>query len=142
MRVLIHREFTFEASHKIPTLPATHCCGRLHGHTYRAEIWCDGEIDDDPNGEPWHTDFGDIDAVAAEVKAEIDHRHLNDVPDDVVPFLGEDLASSSARAALGSASAERIAVFLHAYFAQRIPTVVGVRLWEGPGASVVVGRTR
>ena len=137
---MIHREFTFEASHKIPTLPATHCCGRLHGHTYRAEIWCDGEIEDDPHGLAWHTDFNDIDELATELKTLIDHRHLNVVPPEVEGHLGLDLAPAWVLERLGSASAERIAVFVFEFFRKRIPTCCGVRLWEGPGASVVAGR--
>ena len=31
----IFKEFTFEAAHRLPNLPAEHKCSRLHGHSFR-----------------------------------------------------------------------------------------------------------
>ena len=39
----IYREFTFEAAHRLPQVPAGHKCARLHGHSYRVEIHVRGD---------------------------------------------------------------------------------------------------
>jgi 6-pyruvoyltetrahydropterin/6-carboxytetrahydropterin synthase len=31
----IFEEYTFEAAHRLPNVPAGHKCERLHGHSYR-----------------------------------------------------------------------------------------------------------
>ena len=31
----IYKEFTFEAAHRLPNVPADHKCARLHGHSFR-----------------------------------------------------------------------------------------------------------
>lgn len=84
----IYREFTFEAAHMIPQLPEWHCCGRLHGHTYRVDIWLRGEI---PAGRPWFKDWGEIDEPIAKILELVDHRYLNEVGGLEVPSC-ENLA--------------------------------------------------
>ena len=44
-RVRLAREFTFEAAHRLPNAPPGHKCARLHGHSFRVELLCEGEID-------------------------------------------------------------------------------------------------
>ncbi len=34
----ITQAFTFEAAHRLPNVPATHRCHRMHGHSYRVEL--------------------------------------------------------------------------------------------------------
>ena len=34
----IFKEFSFEAAHRLPNVPAGHKCARLHGHSFRVEI--------------------------------------------------------------------------------------------------------
>lgn len=116
----IHLERTIDASHVIPDHPGK--CGRLHGHTYRFEVWVTGPVGEDG----MVIDF-------YEVKSRIDawdHRHLNDEV-DFVP-TAELLAVEMHR---------RLLEALHA----RVPadqhhtTSVRLRLWETPNAYAEVG---
>ncbi|TIR42772.1 MAG: 6-carboxytetrahydropterin synthase QueD, partial [Mesorhizobium sp.] len=34
--------FTFEAAHRLPNVPSTHRCHRMHGHSYRVELTLQG----------------------------------------------------------------------------------------------------
>lgn len=73
----IFREFTFEAAHRLPQVPAGHKCARLHGHSYRLEVHVHGEIDSDLG---WVMDFGDVKAAVAPVIDQLDHYYLNEIP--------------------------------------------------------------
>ncbi|TCC36611.1 6-carboxytetrahydropterin synthase QueD [Kribbella sp. YM55] len=72
----IYREFTFEAAHRLPTVPAGHKCGRLHGHSYRVEVHVSGEVDASTG---WLIDFGDIKKAFRPLEDQLDHHYLNDV---------------------------------------------------------------
>ena len=41
----IFKEFTFEAAHRLPNVPAGHKCARLHGHSFRVRVTVDGPVD-------------------------------------------------------------------------------------------------
>ncbi len=78
MRVELTREYGFEAAHRLPRVPADHKCARVHGHSYRIGLTIEGEVDPEMG---WLTDFGEITALVVPIlKAELDHRTLNDVP--------------------------------------------------------------
>ena len=72
----IFREFTFEASHRLPNVPAGHKCARMHGHSYRVLVTCAGTVTET---EAWVIDFGDLKDAMAPLLAQLDHRTLNDV---------------------------------------------------------------
>ena len=72
----IFKEFTFEAAHRLPNLPADHKCSRLHGHSFRAEIHVAGEPVE-PQG--WVIDFADIKRVFKPFYERLDHHYLNEV---------------------------------------------------------------
>jgi 6-pyruvoyl tetrahydropterin synthase/QueD family protein len=77
-RVELTKEFTFEAAHRLPHVPADHKCYRMHGHGFRVEIAVAGEIDVKLG---WLVDYADIAAVVEPIiRNELDHRTLNDVP--------------------------------------------------------------
>ncbi|WEG11818.1 6-carboxytetrahydropterin synthase QueD [Pullulanibacillus sp. KACC 23026] len=72
-RVLISKEFTFDASHHL------HCyegkCKNLHGHTYKVIIGISGYTDDTG----LVMDFADIKAIwKTHVDVYLDHRYLNE----------------------------------------------------------------
>ncbi len=73
----IFREFTFEAAHRLPRVPAGHKCARLHGHSYRAEVHVAGPVDPSAG---WVLDFADITAAWRPLHDQLDHRYLNEVP--------------------------------------------------------------
>lgn len=78
MRVELTREFRFEAAHRLPRVPADHKCHRMHGHSFRIEVTVTGDVDESIG---WFVDFGDIAGrVDPILRAELDHRTLNDVP--------------------------------------------------------------
>lgn len=73
----IFKVFHIEAAHRLPNLPASHKCSRLHGHSFRVEIHISGE----PGPESgWIMDFADLKAAFAPVFEALDHRYLNEVP--------------------------------------------------------------
>jgi len=72
----IFKEFTFESAHRLPRLPETHKCFRLHGHSFRVEVHVSGPMDP---GLGWVRDFADIKAAFEPLHAELDHRYLNEV---------------------------------------------------------------
>ena len=73
----IFREFTFEAAHRLPNVPAGHKCARLHGHSYRVEIHLTGAVDPVAG---WVTDFGDVKDAFRPLHEQLDHNYLNEVP--------------------------------------------------------------
>src|SRR5262249_9384768 len=72
----IFKSFAFDASHRLPNVPAAHKCGRLHGHSYVVELRLDGEVDARTG---WVRDFGDVSAAFRPLYDELDHHHLNDI---------------------------------------------------------------
>lgn len=72
----IFREFTFEAAHRLPNVPAGHKCARLHGHSYRVEVHVRGAVDHDLG---WVMDFADVKAAFAPFLDQLDHHYLNEV---------------------------------------------------------------
>jgi 6-pyruvoyltetrahydropterin/6-carboxytetrahydropterin synthase len=73
----IYREFTFEAAHRLPSVPEGHKCARLHGHSYLAEVHVSGPVGEDTG---WVQDFGDIKAAFKPLEEQLDHHYLNEVP--------------------------------------------------------------
>lgn len=69
--------FHLEASRRLPRLPESHPCSRLHGHSFRVEVHLSGPLDPALG---WVLDFADIQAAWRPIHAALDHRCLNDVP--------------------------------------------------------------
>lgn len=75
MKYAVARKFTLEAAHRLPLVPPGHKCGRVHGHSWRIEVWLSGV----PDSRGWFIDFADIDRAYLEnVHALLDHQLLND----------------------------------------------------------------
>jgi 6-pyruvoyltetrahydropterin/6-carboxytetrahydropterin synthase len=72
----IFKDFTFEAAHRLPHVPEGHKCGRLHGHSFRLEVYVRGEPDPKTG---WIMDFSDIKAACKPVIDQLDHYYLNDI---------------------------------------------------------------
>ena len=77
----IGKSFTFDAAHWLPYVPADHKCRRMHGHTYRVEIVCFGEIVG-PGSERagMVCDYAVLSSAWRKLNDLLDHRTLNDVP--------------------------------------------------------------
>ncbi len=74
--VRLVKEFTFEAAHRLPHAPEGHKCRRLHGHSFRVEVACEGPIDPVTG---WLVDFGELKSAFAPLYAQLDHYYLNEV---------------------------------------------------------------
>lgn len=72
----IYKEFTIEAAHRLPHVPAGHKCGRLHGHSFMVSIHVEGEVD--PNT-GWIMDFAELKAAFKPIYERLDHHYLNDI---------------------------------------------------------------
>jgi len=72
----IFKEFTFEAAHRLPHVPAGHKCARLHGHSFRVAIHVTGPL---AAPEGWVMDFTDIKTAFAPIRDRLDHYYLNEI---------------------------------------------------------------
>lgn len=72
----IYKEFSFEAAHLLPNVPAGHKCGRLHGHSFYVTIFVDGAVDSHTG---WVIDFSEIKRIFKPVYDQLDHYYLNDI---------------------------------------------------------------
>lgn len=118
---VLHFERAIDSSHVIPGHPGK--CARLHGHTYRFQVWVSGPVEETSG---MLVDF-------YELKREIDawdHRHLNDEVDFVptAELLAVEMRRRVLTAVLARVGPSRI-------------DEVGVllRLWETPSGYAQVG---
>ena len=72
----IVQAFTFEAAHRLPNVPQTHRCFRMHGHSYRVELHLEGPVDPHTG---FVVDFFDVESAFAPVLQRLDHYCLNEV---------------------------------------------------------------
>ncbi|NYE06864.1 6-pyruvoyltetrahydropterin/6-carboxytetrahydropterin synthase [Bacillus niacini] len=98
-RVLVSKEFTFDASHHL------HCyegkCKNLHGHTYKVVFGISGYVDD----RGLMMDFGDIKEIwKNEIEIHLDHRYLNETlppmnttAENIVVWIYEKMQESLAK---------------------------------------------
>jgi queuosine biosynthesis protein QueD len=106
------KEFTFEAAHKVACFANNgHKCGRLHGHSYRAQIEVSGDVNEQTG---ILIDFFELKEIWAEVAAPyLDHNYLNEVPGLEIP------------------TAENITRWIFNNLKPRIPLLSAVYLYEG-----------
>ena len=74
--MIIWKEFTFEAAHRLPNVPDGHKCARLHGHSFRVAVHVSGALHPD---QAWVRDFADLGEAWAPLHAQLDHRYLNEI---------------------------------------------------------------
>lgn len=112
--VCIGRSYRFESAHFLPKVPEGHRCRNLHGHNYRVEIVLKGPVD----ARGFVEDFGEIDAEALPLIAQLDHKLLNEVP------------------GLENPTAEIIAQ----WFLERMASAARIRIWENDDCWAEVAR--
>ncbi|KRP96270.1 MULTISPECIES: 6-carboxytetrahydropterin synthase QueD [Bradyrhizobium] len=105
----ISQAFKFEAAHRLPNVPETHRCSRLHGHSYRVEVQLDGPVDPHTG---FVADFFDIEKSFAGIMAALDHQCLNEVD------------------GLANPTAENIAVWIWGRLKPSLPQLWAVRVYE------------
>jgi 6-pyruvoyltetrahydropterin/6-carboxytetrahydropterin synthase len=74
--VEIFKEFTFEAAHRLPHVPAGHKCARLHGHSYRVTLHVQGAVGQESG---WIMDFAELSEAFKPLLAQLDHYYLNEI---------------------------------------------------------------
>ena len=76
MNVRLVKELRFEAAHRLPRVPETHKCHRLHGHSFKIELAVEGPVDEKTG---WFIDYATIDAIWHPLYETLDHNYLNEV---------------------------------------------------------------
>ena len=107
----ITQAFTFEAAHRLPNVPATHRCHRMHGHSYRVELTVAGAVDPRTG---WVIDFYDIEEIFRPLLERLDHHTLNDIE------------------GLENPTAEHIAAWIWQRAKPGLPGLAAVRIYETP----------
>lgn len=72
----IGKSFTFEAGHRLASLPPEHKCSRQHGHGYEVEVILTAAELESPG---FVTDYGDLTPFKEFLDAELDHHNLHEV---------------------------------------------------------------
>lgn len=109
----ITQAFTFEAAHRLPHVPQTHRCFRMHGHSYRVELRLKGAVDPRTG---FVVDFFDVEAAFAPLLGQLDHHCLNEVE------------------GLENPTAENIAVWIWERTRPLLPALASVRVYETPNS--------
>lgn len=65
-----------EAAHRLPNVPEGHKCSRLHGHSFKIEVYVSGEVGEKSG---WILDFADIKTAFQPLFDQLDHHYLNEV---------------------------------------------------------------
>jgi 6-pyruvoyltetrahydropterin/6-carboxytetrahydropterin synthase len=107
----ITQAFTFEAAHRLPNVPLTHRCHRMHGHSYRVELQLEGPVDPFTG---FVADFFDVEKAFAPLLAELDHHCLNDID------------------GLENPTAENIAIWIWQRIRPALPLIKAVVVYETP----------
>jgi 6-pyruvoyltetrahydropterin/6-carboxytetrahydropterin synthase len=85
----LEKEFTFDAAHRLPHVPAGHQCGIMHGHTYRLIVRVEAKRLGSGHLRGMVIEYGDLSEIVLPfVKRSsrkdgtpcVDHCTLNDVP--------------------------------------------------------------
>ena len=72
----LFKEFSFEAAHRLPNVPAEHKCARLHGHSFFVRITVAGDVGETSG---WVMDFADLSRGFRPILDQLDHYYLNDI---------------------------------------------------------------
>jgi 6-pyruvoyltetrahydropterin/6-carboxytetrahydropterin synthase len=76
MKIELRKGFQFEAAHRLPRLPESHKCWRLHGHSFAVEVVVAGECD---AAQGWLMDYAELTQRFRPIWEQLDHRYLNEV---------------------------------------------------------------
>jgi 6-pyruvoyltetrahydropterin/6-carboxytetrahydropterin synthase len=107
----ITQAFTFEAAHRLPNVPETHRCHRMHGHSYRVELQLEGFVDLHSG---FVVDFFHVEAAFGPLLQRLDHYCLNDIE------------------GLENPTAENIAVWIWDRVKPVLPQTRSVKVFETP----------
>jgi 6-pyruvoyltetrahydropterin/6-carboxytetrahydropterin synthase len=117
--VTVFKEFTFEAAHSLPHLPAEHKCHHLHGHSYHVTVFARSLDRYLKNG--MVIDYADLSDSWAVLFHQLDHRFINEVP-------GLEISTS-----------ECLSKWIYLRMKEKHPQVCRVIVKETPTAGAVYG---
>jgi len=72
----ITKSVAFDAAHYLDDCPGERPYARMHGHSFTLEATLEDEADPKTG---WVADFADLAAALEEIRADLDHRLLNEV---------------------------------------------------------------
>lgn len=72
----IFKEFTIEAAHRLPNVPEGHKCSRLHGHSFKIEVYVSGAVGAESG---WVMDFAEIKKAFQPLYDRLDHHYMNEI---------------------------------------------------------------
>tara|TARA_B110000503_G_scaffold123900_1_gene189917 strand:+ start:279 stop:629 length:351 start_codon:yes stop_codon:yes gene_type:complete len=73
--MIIFKDFTFEAAHKLSLVPITHKCSNLHGHSFKVRVSVKGSLSE----LGWVMDFSELKEICAPHIEKLDHSYLNEI---------------------------------------------------------------
>lgn len=111
MEIVLTRSFRLESARRLPRLPATHPCARVHGHSFVIELELAGPIDPELG---WLIDYNDIAAAFEPLRQKLDHRFLNEVE------------------GLENPTSEHIARWVFDHLSPTLPALTAVTVMETP----------
>jgi 6-pyruvoyltetrahydropterin/6-carboxytetrahydropterin synthase len=117
---IVTKQFAFEAAHKLPFLPKTHKCHRLHGHSYKVVVACQS-WGLQAHNRPWVIDYADIGKAVKPLIKNIDHTNLN----ESIPELE------------GKTTAEMLAQWFYHKLKAKLPTIRHIELKETESTNVI-----
>ncbi len=100
-----------EAAHRLPNVPQTHRCYRMHGHSYRIAVELEGAVDPLSG---FVADFFDVETVVSPVLVQLDHYCLNEID------------------GLQNPTAENIAVWIWDRLKAGLPQLARIVVYETP----------
>lgn len=110
------RDYRFEAAHRLPNLPESHKCFRLHGHSFRFSVTVVGPANQQTG---FLMDFAEVDDIVRPVLARLDHYYLNEVE------------------GLENPTSEILAAWLWQKIAARLPLITKITVAETCDARIV-----
>ena len=108
--------FDIAAARRLPGLPSSHPCSRVHGHTFHVRITLDGEVDAVTG---WVVDFGAVEQATDALRATLDHQYLNDID------------------GLENPTTEHLAQWIWSRLADDFEELVAVQVQEHPARGVI-----
>lgn len=112
----IFRVFHLQCARRLPALPASHPCARVHGHSFEIEVTLRGTVDPVAG---WVCDFADIERAWRPVHDALDHRYLNDID------------------GLENPTSEHLAMWLWQMLAPSLPALAQIRVVETHNAGCI-----
>lgn len=112
----IYKDFSFDSAHFLPSVPETHKCRQIHGHTYHLRIYIKGKPDEVSG---WIMDFKKIKDTVTPFVEQLDHKLLNEIP------------------GLEKPTAENISIWFWGKIKPLLPQLSRIELKETPTTGIV-----